>query len=176
MQAITAARPYAQAVYGLAKEQDALTSWSDVLALLNLIVSDANVRLLIKDPRVSKEQIATLIHEVAGGGLDEQAKNLVSLLAERERLGLVPEIARLYEQHRADEEGTVDVEVVSAYALEPAQEQNIAAAVQRRIGKEVNLNTRIDESLIGGAVIRMGDSVIDLSLRGRLTALRSTVN
>lgn len=176
MQTTTAARPYAQAVYDLASEQNALTAWSSTLALLSQIACDANMRVLIKDPRISKQQIATLIHEVAGSGLDEQGRNLVSLLAERERLGLVPEIARLYEQHRADAEGSIDVEVITAYALESAQEAGIAAAVKQRVGKEVNVSTRIDASLIGGAVIRMGDSVIDLSLRGRLDALRSTVN
>ncbi len=126
---------------------------------------------LIQDPRISRARLFELIFDIGGEYLLEQGRNFLKLLVEAGRIQLIPEIARLYEELRAEAERVVDVDVITAYALDKAQEQVIAEAVKKRTGKQVKVATRIDRGLIGGVVVRIGDLVIDASLRGRLQQL-----
>ena len=112
-----------------------------------------------------------MVIEVAATGFSQQAKNFVKVLVSASRLQYVPQIAQLFEAMRAEAEGTVEVEVSAAYELDQAQQDAIAKGMSARLGKKVNISTTVDGSLIGGVVIRAGDSVIDASLRGRLTEL-----
>ena len=133
------------------------------------VVADPAVRGLLTSPHVTPPQLAELVNEIAG--LDEDGRNFVSLLATNRRLGFLPEIAALFEQMKSDVENAVDVEVVAATQLTPDQESRYAAALQKKLGRQVRLHTRIDDSLLGGAVLKAGDLVIDGSLRGRLERL-----
>ncbi len=172
----TLARPYAVAVFRLAQERGELDRWSEMLKFLAEAAGDATMRGLIADPRLEGERLAGIVNEVAGEGLDESGRNLVRALTEEHgRLALLPAIAAGYEQERASAEKRQSVEVVSAYAVNPQIKQIIAEAMGKRLGCEVELEMRIDRSLIGGAVIRAGDLVIDASLKGRLSQLESSL-
>jgi len=173
---ITIARPYAEAVFKRAGETNRLPAWSDALALMAAIATDETMAAVIAGVKFSKAQLADLFNDVAGDKLDQEAKNLVKLLTENGRLALVPEIAALYEAHRAEAEGSIDAEIISAYAVSDAQRKKVAQSLKARMGKEINLSVTIDESLVGGAIIRAGDMVIDGSVSGKLVKLASTVN
>ena len=169
----TIARPYASAVFELAQETDQAEEWSATLELLGVLASDKNMRQLMTNPRISRQQLQDLVFEVCGDGLSGLGRNLVKVLVQAGRLQYAPSIKNQYEQMRAAAEGRVEVEVVAAYALDDRQQAGIAENIAGRLGKQVNIKTSVDESLIGGAVIRAGDSIIDASLRGRLTELRN---
>ena len=172
---ITLARPYARAVFRLAREQDRLADWSQTLALLGAIVADPLMQAIIDSPRLSRAEVAQLVIDVAGEGLDEYGRNLVRLLAEKGRLSILPDIAALYERLRAEAEGSIEAEVVTAQPLDETQLATLAERLQARLGKAVQLHQRVDESLLGGAIIRAGDLVIDGSLKTRLEKLASAL-
>ena len=169
----TQARPYATAVFELAQAESDLAAWSEMLRLLNLIVSDSQMQRLLNDPRLDSEFLADFVLDISAERLSEVGRNFVRVLADAERLSLAPQIYQLFEQRRTESEGVVDVEVVSAYELEQHEQDKIAAVMAKRFGKKINISARIDGSLIGGMVIRTGDSVIDASIRGKLRQLGS---
>src|ERR687892_747810 len=158
----TIARPYAQAAFEYAREQGQLEAWSKMLSFLSLLVADPTMRKIIQDPRIPRGRLLELIFDIGRDFLFEEGQ-----------IQLAPAIAVLYEELRAEAERVVDVDVITAYALDKAQEQVIAEAVKKRTGKQVKIATRIERGLIGGVVVRIGDLVIDASLRGRLQQLAS---
>jgi len=171
MERTTLARPYAEAVFRLARERKHFAAWSDMLKLAAAVGSDPQMNRLIDNPRVPRERFVEFFLDVCGKQLDPQGANFIRLLAENHRTQLLPEIAALYETLRAEAESRVEAEVISAAAVSAEQLKTIAAALARRLGREVSLATRIDPSLVGGIVIRAGDLVIDGSVRGKLGAL-----
>src|SRR5688572_1401377 len=171
----TIARPYAKAAFESARQHRALESWSKVLATASSVVQDERVARLLSSPKVKPEQLSGLIGDLAGGDLDEQTRNFLATLASNRRLGFLPEIASMYEALRAEAENTADVHVVSAVALDEAQKQRLAAALKKRLQREVRLHCEVDASLIGGAIVRTGDFVIDGSLKARLERLASAM-
>ncbi len=168
---ITVARPYARAVFELARERDAFAGWSDLLAVAARVASDPAFSKLLGNPAMEDRQLADIVIELCGDQADEFGRNFIRLLADNDRLAYLPEISMEFEQLRAEAEKIVDVEVTSAVALDEPQQQKIAAAMRERLGSNVRLHCEIDESLLGGAVVRAGDLVIDGSLRGRLDRL-----
>ncbi len=164
----TAARPYARAVFEMAREGESFDTWSESLQYLATIVSDSTMTQLLEAPKLTHQQRATMVEQVAGDKLDDQCSNFVKLLAENGRLELLGDIKALYEEYRADAEGAIEASVVSARKLTQQQTKNIAAALSKRLQRQVNIVSSIDKSLIAGAVIRAGDLVIDGSLKGRL--------
>ncbi|MGH8615886.1 MAG: F0F1 ATP synthase subunit delta [Gammaproteobacteria bacterium] len=168
----TIARPYAAAAFALAQEQNELKAWSGALEFLAAVVAHPDMRRIISDPRIGSARVSGLVLAIGGERYPTLVRNLVKLLVENGRLLLAPEIARLYEAKKAEAQRSVDVEVTSAFALRPEETDKIARAITQRLGKTVNLSTCVDRQLIGGAVVRVGDRVIDASLRGRLNQLR----
>jgi F-type H+-transporting ATPase subunit delta len=169
----TIARPYANAAFEHARAANALAQWSTGLATAAAILADERVIAATKSPKVSVADLASLITDVAGSALDPAMQNFVRVLAENRRLGYLPEIAAQYEALRAAIENTADVEVISAVALDAAQSEKLARALEQRLKRTVRLHNRVDASLLGGAVIRAGDLVIDGSLKGRLERLQT---
>lgn len=167
---ITIARPYAQAVFEIARERGTMPGWSKTLELLAVVVSDPRMEQLLGNPHVSSDQLVALIADVCGEQLGE-ARSLVQVLAENRRLGLLPELRAHYEAMRAEAERTVHAEVVSAFPLTDAQKAGIEASLKKRLGREVQLTCATDETLIGGAVIRAGDLVIDGSVAAHVSRL-----
>jgi len=167
----TIARPYAEAVFKLAQEQGDLKGWSDKLQLIAAVAASPEMEALIGNPKVGKDQLAKLIIDICSGKLDASGKNFVTLLVENDRIGVAREIASLYELSRADAEGSVEAEAISAFPLTDEQQKAIIAALTRRLGRKVELACKVDKSLLGGAIIRSGDLVIDGSAASRLSQL-----
>jgi F-type H+-transporting ATPase subunit delta len=168
---ITIARPYAKAVFALARSGQRLPQWSAALQVAASVVADPRVAALLGNPGVSAEQLVTLITGVGGAAFDDNAKNFIRTLAANKRLAFLPEIAARYEQLRADAERTVDVTVTTAVELSAAQQQHYTQAMKKRLDREVRLHCAIDPTLLGGAVVRADDLVIDGSVRAGLTQL-----
>lgn len=171
----TIARPYARAAFEFAQAQGAFKQWSESLAIAAAVASDPAVAKLLNHPRVTATQLVELISEVAGPRLDSSAHNFIATLAHNRRLGLLPHIAAMYETLRADVEGVADVSVVSAVPLEPAQQQRLTAALKTRLKREVRLHCTVEPELLGGAVVRYGDLVIDGSVKERLARLTAAL-
>ena len=165
---LTIARPYARAAFEEARQNGGLAPWSDALQAAALVVKDPRVATLLDDPRVKPEELARLVDDIAAAPLGEQGANFLRTLAHNHRLGYLPEIAELFGTFKDDAEGVADVSVTSAAALDAAQRARIAAALERRLRRKVRLHCQIDPALIGGAILRSGDLVIDGSLRTRL--------
>jgi F-type H+-transporting ATPase subunit delta len=167
----TLARPYAEAVFRLAQGENDLAGWSSRIATLAVIVSDAQVARLNADPAVPAERVAGLIIDVAGGGLGERGGNFVKVLAENDRLSLLPEISAQFETLKANAEGTLEATITSAQELTQAQVDDLVAGLKTKFNRAVNVQVAVDPELIGGAVIAIGDQVIDGSVKGRLQSM-----
>ena len=171
----TMSRPYAVAAFRQASEEGKIAEWADMLSALSTICEDATMKGLISNPKVDRAGLESLLLDVGGGSFSDTGKNFVRLLVENGRLDLTAEIERQFANERAAVEGRRDVTVISAYELSDAERDNLAGKIAKRLGVEVDLQVEIDQSLIGGVVIRAGDVVIDASLRGRLNQLSQAV-
>ncbi len=167
----TIARPYAKAAFEYAQSAGAFAAWSQALAAAAAIVADGRVASATKDPRWVPTALAGLIADVAGPALDAGQRNFIGVLAENRRLLLLPEIATQFEALRAAVENTIDVHVASAVALDEAQQAKLIAALTQRFRRTVRMQNSVDPTLLGGAVVRAGDMVIDGSLKSRLERL-----
>ena len=167
----TIARPYAKAAFEYARGAQSFAEWSQGLQAAAAIVADPRVAPLTKSPQWSAADLVSLITDVAGAKLDAGMQNFVRVLAENRRLLLLPEIAAHYEALRSAVENTIDVEVVSAVPLSAAQADKLEQALSTRLKRRVRMQNSVDSTLLGGAVVRAGDLVIDGSLKGRLQRL-----
>jgi len=165
------ARPYAQAVFELARQQDDLAGWGDRLELLAAIAANADVISLVNNPHISSDQLEGLILGVAGDRLTADSINLVKLLVRNGRVNALPEIASSYAVRRAESESVIKAEMITAIEIDDTQRKQFADALQSKLGRKVNLDFEVDEELIGGAVIRAGDWVVDGSVRAQLEQL-----
>lgn len=174
----TLARPYGKAAFEHARERKDFVRWSQLLSIAAAAVSDARVARLLASPTVTPTQLVDLLADIAGselGQLGDQHRNFLATLANNRRLGLLPEIAKVYETLRAQTENIADVQVVSAFPLDATQRERLTAALHKRMGCEIRLSCEVNPELIGGAVVRSGDMVIDGSLRARLDRLASEI-
>jgi F-type H+-transporting ATPase subunit delta len=171
----TIARPYANAVFDVAKRKNAIDAWSRQLAVIAAVARDASINEVIESPAITSVQKANTIARVCGDDLGSEGKQFLQVLARNKRLHLLTEISAQFDQLRAQEEASLEVEVISAYSLNEAEEQRLVEALNRRFKKEIHLTSRVDESLLGGAIIRAGDTVIDGSVRGKLNRLGESI-
>ena len=167
----TIARPYAKAAFEYARDAGSFADWSQGLKTAAEIVADSRVAALIKSPQWSHADLVSIIADVAGAKLNPAMQNFVRILAENHRLLLLPEISAHFEALRSGVENTVDVEVISAIALNGAQADKLAQALSARLKRTVRMQNTVDATLLGGAIVRAGDLVIDGSLKGRLQRL-----
>lgn len=171
----TAARPYAKAVFELAREESDLGGWSERLAVLAMIARDPTLLSLLGSPRVKSAEIAQLVIDVAGDRLNEDVRNFVRLLAHNRRLAALPAIAQRFEQLRAEAERVVSAELISAREIEEVEVASVREALEKRLGRRVQMETRTDPALLGGVIVRTGDLVIDGSARARLHKLTAAL-
>lgn len=167
-EAITTARPYAQAAFDAAQKLADLKGWSEAILSLAEAVNHPEVQAIINSPRVAQADIESLMDGLLGAKAVVQLRNFVRVLAENKRMQILPEIASLFEALRADAEKTALVEVDSAFELSDKQQENIISSLKKRLGRDVKLVCKINKDLLGGVVIRTGDQVIDGSARTRL--------
>lgn len=180
----TIARPYARATFEFANESNGLAKWSEALGVARDLLGDGQVTKFLGNPALTDDERLSFLTDLfasAGGkssilaGGNKQGTNFLKLLLEYRRVSVLPEIADHFDALKAEVENTIDVIVTSAAPLSAAQQKTIAKALTDRLGREVNLKTEINENLIGGAVIRAGDVVIDGSLRSRLEGLANAL-
>jgi F-type H+-transporting ATPase subunit delta len=169
-ESLTIARPYAEAAFKLARDGQSLPQWSDALARLAAVAASDAARELIGNPRLSDAQVAGLLADVAGS-LSPEQRNFVTVLAANDRLAVLPEIAEVYETLRNAHEGVLDARIASAYPLSEQQVADVVATLEARYGRKVKPTVSVDADLIGGISIRIGDEVMDASVRGKLAQL-----
>ena len=169
--ATTIARPYAEAVFARAVETDKLDLWSDILDLLATASKDPALSGLIASPKLDKAQMTELMLDIGGARLSDEGQNLVRMLVANGRLSTLPEIASHFEVRKAEHQGLLEVQVKSAFPMQPAQEQQLAEALKRKLGREIRITSEEDPGLIGGFRLRAGDMVIDASVSGQLSQL-----
>ncbi|MCX7554379.1 F0F1 ATP synthase subunit delta [Marinicella sp. S1101] len=167
---ITLARPYAKAAFEFAKSEAVVEQWAQNLMVAAGLAQNNQILDYFNQPEVLDEDLVQL---VSGDDASEQYKNFVLLLAMNNRLSLLPEVAELYQYYLEKDAQSLSVDVYSAIELTDAQKQAMTAALNKRTGKQISLNTHIDESLMGGARIHCGDLVIDGTLRGKVERLKT---
>lgn len=172
-QALTLARPYARAAFAHAREDGRAAQWSQALGFAARVAADPRVAAMLTHPQLPAGDAVTLL---AVDGADEAFTRFLALLAENQRLALLPEIAGLFEELRAESERVVRAKVTSATELPAGELEGIKAALRRRFEREIEVETAVDPELIGGAVIDTGDVVIDGSLRGKLARLQASLS
>ncbi|QSA96081.1 F0F1 ATP synthase subunit delta [Methylococcus sp. EFPC2] len=167
----TLARPYAVAAYKRARETGTAEQWSTALGLLAQVIAEPRIAAAASNPKAKKEQFVEAVLDLCGGHLDDEARSFVRILVANRRIGLAGAIRDQFEQYKAQDEGYVDVRVATAYPLEEEEHKQLAEVLKKNLGREPRLDVHVDESLIGGVLIKAGDRVIDASVRGQLQRL-----
>lgn len=168
-QALTLARPYARAAFALARDGGRLPQWSALLGFAAQAAAVPGAQAVIGHPLAGADALVELL--LPPGDSDPNFRQFLAVLADNRRLPLLPEIAGLFDQLRAEAERVVKATVTSAQPLDAAELEKLRASLRKRFGQEVELATAVDAALIGGAVIDAGDVVIDGSLRTKLARL-----
>ncbi len=172
----TLARPYAKAAFEYARDKQQLSQWAEQLATAAAVITDDGLKAALNDPSMTAEEQAKTLSEVCGDALGEPVRNYIAVLASNKRLALLPEIYALFMTFKANQEKTVDVEVVSAFDLADSARDKLAAVLGKKLERQVEVRTSTDRNLLGGVLIRAGDLVIDGSIRGRLNKLAAAMN
>jgi F-type H+-transporting ATPase subunit delta len=167
----TLARPYAKAAFEYASSANKLDAWSSMLALASAVMTDAAFSNRVMNPALTGEQKAEDLLMVCEGQFDVEFAAFVRTLSENDRLSVIPVIAELYEQNKAEHDRSITVEVETAFELDADQQRTLATALSKRLDRTVTPHVTINPALIGGVLIRAGDLVIDGSVRGRLAKL-----
>ena len=168
----TVARPYARAAFSFALDQDGgLAHWSRMLQLLSAAVNESIVQAALDDPLLTMDDKTSFLFDLMGDDLSDQGRNFIGVLAEYDRLALIATVAEQFEVLKANHEKTLDVSVTSAYEVSEEDQQRLSDALSGKLQRDIHMETDVDESLIGGVLIRAEDTVIDDTVRGRLTRL-----
>jgi F-type H+-transporting ATPase subunit delta len=171
----TRARPYANAIFAVARDDGTLDAWSRSLRVLAAAAAAPQVRQMLSMPTVGAKEKAAFLADVCEGELNEKSRQLLDVLAQNQRWDLFDEISVQFERLRAEAQRAIDVEIVSAYELSESQQQGLVESLRRRFDREIRMTMKVDAKLLGGVVIRAGDTVIDGSVRGRLAKLSESL-
>lgn len=172
---VTIARPYAEAVFRLAKEKGQLSAWSGRLASLAAYVGNPDVAACIADPAPTAAQKADVIKSLLGKDVDGDLANFIQLLAANNRLSVLPEIADFFENLKSAEEGVKDAVVFSAFPLDDKQTRDLQPTLEAHFKSKLSLEIKVDPELIGGLKVVVGDQMLDVSVRGRLEAMATAL-
>lgn len=167
----TLARPYAEAAFKHAKQAGNTGGWAESLQFLSAVVSDAELSNIVKNPKIGNDRLLQLLLDICQDQVNAEVVNLVKLLVTNGKIGLLPQISKMYEQYKADDEGYVNVDLYSAYPLTKAEQTKYVSMLEKQLNKKVNAAVSVDKSLIGGILAKAGDIVIDGSVRGQLHQL-----
>ena len=169
----TIARPYAEAAFRIARDNNAFPAWSQMLALVSSVTADAKVASALDNPRLTAGDKASLLLSICGDKLDALGRNFVKVLVEANRVDVLPQISALFEALRNDAEGVAKARIETAFALTDTQLADIKASLEKHFGKKIEATVEVEPALIGGARITVGDTVIDGSVRAKLDAMAS---
>ncbi len=170
------ARPYAKAVFDLAHDAKDYATWSDQLALLSSVVADPALIEVIQNPAVSAQQLSDLMLDVCKGKLNTEGENLVKLLVQNDRLGALSDVTEQFLEMRDEAQQVIEAQLVTASKVDEAQMKIFEQALSKRLGKQIKLEASVDEDLIGGAVVRAGDWVVDGSVKAQLQNLVGAIS
>lgn len=170
-EARTIARPYAEAVFRLAKSNNRLPGWSEMLQLAAAIAADENIRAVIGNPKISAKRLGELLLEIGGDKFDEGGRNFILLLAENGRIEILPEVSELFDQLKTQYEGVLEAKIISAFPMSDEQLKKLVANLETRFKRKMEATVSIDPELIGGVKVEVGDEVLDASVRGKLEAM-----
>ena len=173
---VTLARPYAKAAFQSARDNDALAAWSNSLRDLAIVADDNKVREVLCSPLLTAEEPAAAFTKLFGDEISDAVKSLIQILAYHGRLPLLGEVSGLFEEFRAQEEKSIEAVITTAFKVGPETLENLVQALKKNLNREVSVISAVDPSLIGGAIIRAGDTVIDSSVRGKLEKLAESIN
>ncbi len=172
------ARPYSSAIFQVAQEDQQFQQWSELLQVLVLLTEDSELSIILDSPKVSTKELTDIVLDICEKGIElsDKGRNLVKLLMQYRRLSIISEIKDIYEYLRAEAEKTMDVEIVSAVAIGENIFEKLTVALSKKLDRKVSLSCEVDETLLGGAIIRAGDIVIDGSVTGQLKKLASEIS
>jgi F-type H+-transporting ATPase subunit delta len=168
---ITIARPYAEAVFALANEKNALAQWADMLRLASDVAGDAKMRAALDNPQLPAAAKESLFLSICGDGLNADGRNFIRVLLEARRVGLLPDIRMLFDARKDAADGVARARIISAFPVDDAQLASLKAALEKRFGKKIEAVVSVDAELIGGAKVFVGDTVIDGSVQGELQSM-----
>jgi F-type H+-transporting ATPase subunit delta len=142
---------------------------------MSAVMENRDISVVVDNPKVNKQRLSALMLDICQGHVNEEDENFLKLLVHNNRLVLLPYIAKLFEAYKAEDEGYAEVDVLTAYALSKEAKQNLAAKLEKILGKKIHMNVTVDKSLIGGVLVRAGDKVIDGSIKGRLQNMQKAL-
>lgn len=171
----TLARPYAKAAFDLANAQESLAAWDAALAAAAAAVTEQSMARWLESPGLDRSGAAAIVADTVVGEDDPAFRRYLEVLADNDRLALLPEVSQAFGRFREAAERRLRVRVVSAIPLEADQAERMSAALKQRFECDIELDNEVDATVLGGAVIYAGDQVIDGSLRGRLVNLESSL-
>jgi len=172
---VTIARPYAQAVYRLAKETGSQTAWLERLQRLAAIAQDKEMSKVIGNPKFSARQVADLLISLTGESTNRELSSFIELLAENERLDVMAQILEIFEEIKGEDEGIRDALITSAYPLDDTQLKSLIGQLEKHFGGKLRPTVEVAEALIGGIKVTVGDQVLDISVRGKLEAMATAL-
>ena len=170
-EAVTVARPYAEAVYKLAVAKNALSEWSAMLRDAADIAENENIKALLGNPVVSAKQLGELLLEIGRNRFNEDGRKFLNMLAENNRVSILPQISDLFEQLKAQHEGVIEATIISAFDMSSSQLRNLVSALERKFERRIEAKVQVDPELIGGVKVEIGDEIFDASIRGKLEAM-----
>ena len=175
-ESVTIARPYAEALFRAAKESGNLAKWSEQVSLLGQVAANPEARAAISDPNVAAPQLVDLFRSACGTAVDAEVSNFIQLLSKNDRLGLLPEIAGLYESYKRTDEGSKQAEIISAFPIDDNQVKALVPQLETVFNTRIKTTVSVDPALIGGIKVIVGDQMLDASVRGKLDAMATALN
>ena len=170
-EALTIARPYAEAVFRLAKVGNTLPAWSGMLKFTAVVADDKRIRVLLGNPEVSTKRLGELLLDICGDKLSNEGRNFMLLLVESKRVEVLPEVSELFEQLKTQHEGVLEAKVASAFAMTDVQLKDLVAGLESKFKRKIEAKVHVNPELIGGVKVEIGDEVFDASVRGKLEAM-----
>jgi len=175
-ESVTIARPYAEALFRAAKESGNLAKWAGQVDMLAQVAANPEASAAISDPNVAAAQLVDLFRSACGTAVDAELSNFIQLLSNNNRLGLLPEVAELYESYKRAEEGSKQAEIVSAFPIDQNQVNAIVPQLEAVFKTRLETSVSVDPTLIGGIKVIVGDQMLDASVRGKLDAMATALN
>ena len=171
----TLARPYAKAAFELAGADNATGSWNEMLTLASALVTEETMAALLQSPQLTSQQVVNILSDVGGEVFNPRFRDFLAVLSENKRFPLLPEITELYQRLQEEADKLLRVKVVSAFELDEDQATRLKDALAKRFERDILLESEVDKSVIGGAVVYAGGQVIDGSLKDRLAKLSNSL-
>jgi F-type H+-transporting ATPase subunit delta len=168
---ITIARPYAEAAFALAREQNALPVWSQMLRVAGAVVADPRVASALDNPQLEARAKESLLLSVLGDSLNGDGRSFIRVLIEGDRIAVLPQVQALFETLKDNADGVAKATIETAFPMSDSELADLTAALERRFGMRIEATITVKPELIGGARVTVGDNVIDATVAEQLRAM-----